>query len=359
MQTSDIPSLLPVPFAQDGTRNEIPTGPSSIVGRASLTTGFPPETMIPIVAGGKPPLGNDFNGILYSISDAVRWAQAGAGYSYDAAFAAAIGGYPKGSVLRNTARTGFWLSTTENNTTNPDGPGSANWIPIINNFASTVIAGIIQIATTAQAQAMHVDDRAITPLKLQQAIHATTGMAVYTVPGLYAWAVPEGVTKVYAQVFGAGGGGGRLSVVPGPSGGAQGGYWEGVFDVSGVSAVSVTVGSGGAGATADNSSGAPGAASSFGTYCSAQGGAGGGVTGSASVGGGANGTTGTGREGGRGSVAIRDAANSGVLGGAGGGFWSPYGSIDDGRPLSPGMGGAGRTASNAASGGHGAVILRW
>ncbi|MCZ8436897.1 gp53-like domain-containing protein [Achromobacter xylosoxidans] len=168
MQTSDIPSRIPLPFANSGTKNTIPTNASPTTGLASLETGFPPITMTPIVAGGIPPAGADFNGILNLISAASRWAQAGGIYGYDAAFSAAIGGYPKGAILLNAAGTGFWLNGVDNNTTNPDS-GGTNWTAVINNAASTTAAGIIAIATTAQAQTMTSDVVALTPKKLADA----------------------------------------------------------------------------------------------------------------------------------------------------------------------------------------------
>lgn len=168
MQTSDIPSRIPLPFANSGTKNTIPTNASPTTGLASLETGFPPITMTPIVAGGIPPAGADFNGVLNLISAASRWAQAGGGYGYDAAFSAAIGGYPKGAILLNAAGTGFWLNGVDNNTTNPDS-GGTNWTAVISNAASTTTAGIIAIATTAQAQAMTSDVVALTPKKLADA----------------------------------------------------------------------------------------------------------------------------------------------------------------------------------------------
>ncbi len=168
MQTSDIPSRIPLPFANSGTKNTIPTNASPTTGLASLETGFPPITMTPIVAGGIPPAGADFNGVLNLISAASRWAQAGGGYGYDAAFSAAIGGYPKGAILLNAAGTGFWLNGVDNNTTNPDS-GGTNWAAVISNAANTTAAGIIAIATTAQAQAMTSDVVALTPKKLADA----------------------------------------------------------------------------------------------------------------------------------------------------------------------------------------------
>lgn len=157
MQTSNKPALIPVPFADSGTKNTIPTAASPTPGLASLATGFPPVTMTPIPAGGIPPAGADFNGILNLISAAARWAQAGGIYPYDSAFSTAIGGYPKGAVLANADFTGFWLNAVDNNIANPD-TGGANWLPLPNG-----------IATTAEAQAWTNDIHALTPKKLDDA----------------------------------------------------------------------------------------------------------------------------------------------------------------------------------------------
>jgi len=159
MQASNAPSKSPVPFAESGSKNTIPVASQIGVtpGLASFTDGFPPLTMTPLAAGGIPPRGQDFNGILYFLSNAARWSQAGGRYPYDAAFATAIGGYPKGAILTAATGNGSWLNLVENNTENPDA-GGANWVALA--------AGI---ATTAQAQAWTDDTATITAKKLADA----------------------------------------------------------------------------------------------------------------------------------------------------------------------------------------------
>jgi hypothetical protein len=162
MQASNAPTKSAVPFANSGTKNTIPVASQIGVtpGLASFTDGFPPLTMTPIAAGGVPPYGADFNGILNFLSAAARWGQAGASYPYDAAFSTAIGGYPKGAMLTRSSGNGYWLNLAENNTANPD-TGGANWIALP--------AGI---ASTAQAQALTDDTLALTPKKLDDAFKA-------------------------------------------------------------------------------------------------------------------------------------------------------------------------------------------
>jgi len=130
MISSSVPTLVPLPFAASGSKHAIPTASQIGItaGAASLTDGFPPLTFTPIASGGVPPDGNDMNGILNLISANTNWTNAGGTYPYNSAFATYIGGYPKGAVLIMAAGTGFWLSTIDNNTTNPESGPSANWI---------------------------------------------------------------------------------------------------------------------------------------------------------------------------------------------------------------------------------------
>lgn len=132
MQASNAPTKSAVPFAESGAKNTIPVASQIGVtpGAASFTDGFPPLTMMPLAAGGIPPRGQDFNGILYFLSNAVRWNQSGGIYKFDAAFSDAVGGYPKGATLLSSDGAILWLSLSDNNSTNPDAGPSPNWTGI-------------------------------------------------------------------------------------------------------------------------------------------------------------------------------------------------------------------------------------
>lgn len=138
MKYSDLPSKIPVPFANSGSKNTIPTASQIGVtaGAASLTDGFPPLTFTPIAAGGVPPSGKDFNGIFNLLSQNTRWTNAGAFYSYDASFSSDVGGYPKGAIVLRSDGGGFWLSTTDDNTTDPESSSASGWAPIVNRVPS-------------------------------------------------------------------------------------------------------------------------------------------------------------------------------------------------------------------------------
>lgn len=110
------PSNYPLPFASSGTKNTIPTAATG-TGKASFTEGFPAVTMLPLTAGGIPPEGKDFNGILFDITSHTIWVNAGGQYQFDAAISTAIGGYPAGMVLQSNDGLAAYVSAVDNNTT--------------------------------------------------------------------------------------------------------------------------------------------------------------------------------------------------------------------------------------------------
>lgn len=98
-------------------------------GAASFTDGFVPDNFTAVVAGGVPPFGQDFNGLLNVMTSWQQWGQAGGPVAYDSVFATAIGGYPQGAVLASAVVIGAqWVSTVDNNLTDPDDPlTSSGW----------------------------------------------------------------------------------------------------------------------------------------------------------------------------------------------------------------------------------------
>ena len=153
MKITDAPLLITTPFAQNGTRNDIPVTSEGIdTGRASFTTGFPDETMKPITAGGTPPKGADFNGILYALTNAVRFYGAGGHYQFNGSFAAAIGGYPMGATVQASDNMGHWLNVVEANSTGPESGLSTGWLPLADhNGTATVNVGGNTTLTPLQA----------------------------------------------------------------------------------------------------------------------------------------------------------------------------------------------------------------
>jgi hypothetical protein len=135
MLASAIPTKFPIPWGNSAGGSFIrPIPVASQIGiqpgAASLTDGFPPLNFLPDGSGGIPSFGQDENGILKQITQWCQWVGAGGPIAYDPTFSAAIGGYPKGALLADsTTLGGFWVSTVDNNTSDPD-TGGANWLAV-------------------------------------------------------------------------------------------------------------------------------------------------------------------------------------------------------------------------------------
>ena len=156
MQRTNIPSKIPLPFAyaaSSGYVNTIPVASQIGItnGRASLHDGFPPDTFSPISSGGVPPFGGDFNGILNEITAIQQWQEAGGFFPFDPTFATAVSGYPRGAIIQSSTGVGFWISTSENNSNNPDS-GGAGWVPTaFYGLTSVPISGTSFTVTNLEA----------------------------------------------------------------------------------------------------------------------------------------------------------------------------------------------------------------
>lgn len=158
MQQAGIPTKIPTIWGVSANPpyiNTIPV-PSQIGiqnGRASFTDGFPPNAFLQQSAGGAGPWGGDFNGILQLMTQWLQWYQAGAPVVYDPAFQSSIGGYPNMAIVQSAKTPGLlWLSTVDNNLTNPD-TGGAGWQPQGQPFVvATGAANTYSGATLAMSQ---------------------------------------------------------------------------------------------------------------------------------------------------------------------------------------------------------------
>jgi len=149
------PPLLLQAFAKNAAsqyiQNPIPVSTVD-TDRASLDLGFPPLTMTEIFAGGKPPWGQDMNGILYMLSADTAARQAGQTPVYNSTLASAMGGYATGAVVSMADGSGLWFNLTNGNTTDPDA-GGAGWVPL-HSYGYTTVSGLTGgTVTLSQAQA--------------------------------------------------------------------------------------------------------------------------------------------------------------------------------------------------------------
>lgn len=114
------PGKIITPWAESGLKNPIPPAANPATGRAGFDQGFSAINMTAKEAGGIPPFGQDFNGIFYEVTNILRYMQAGGQPTFDAAMAAAIGGYPKGAMVLGSDGVTLWQSKVDSNSTDPN-----------------------------------------------------------------------------------------------------------------------------------------------------------------------------------------------------------------------------------------------
>lgn len=202
--------------ADPTTINDIPET-TSTAGAASFAAGFPLDTMTNPSSGGIPPFGQDMNGILFQTTGIAAFLNAGQIFPYDGTYATAIGGYALGAVLSRADSTGFWLCTSDANTTNPD-TGGAGWVGI-NNYGYAAVTGLVAsnhtLTAVEAARSVIVLTGTLTgnvsiifPAFLQSwlVVNATTGTHVVTgiVSGGTGVTIPQGGFASPVGVYGDG-----------------------------------------------------------------------------------------------------------------------------------------------------------
>lgn len=192
------PAFIPEAFATGASGGNITfpipdAQPVSPVNAASWHLGFPPITMQEEISGGKPPLGQDFNGVLYTLTTHLFALQAGQPYLFDSGVESSISGYAVGALLGMSDGSGLWLNQTVDNATDPDGGGSAGWVPGISYGIATLsgLTGGTVTATPAQSRrpiirlqgALTSNLIVVLPITIQEwlIVNSTTGAHTTTV----------------------------------------------------------------------------------------------------------------------------------------------------------------------------------
>ena len=152
-----VPAFIPEPFAVAASSVNInfpiPATPPSLPNGACWEFGFPPITMQPEASGGLPPFGQDFNGILFTLSSHLYALQAGQPYLFSSAIAGAISGYETGALVGMADGSGLWLNESIGNATDPDNDSSAaGWIPGISYGIATLGALVGGTVTLVPSQ---------------------------------------------------------------------------------------------------------------------------------------------------------------------------------------------------------------
>ena len=179
------------------------------------------------------------------------------------------------------------------------------------------------------------------------------------------WSRPSGCTLIKVTVTAGGGGGGSHNADDAHGGGGAGGTSIKWIDVTSISSVSVTVGSGGGGGAGNQqSSGNGGGSSSFGSHCSASGGGHPTTWGRGGGGGGASGGDLNLQGGGGGSGNIDGQGNEEAGGTGGASFWgggqsggTAWGQRHSGGTYGTGGAGSHAGTDNDGADGNGGIVV--
>lgn len=215
--TTTNPTLLSVPIAQNGNKNTIPTTQATAGnGLMSQSTGFPPETSLPLGAGGVAPKREDFNGAFNLLGGVAFYAQKGWTFNYDA-----TQDYYKGCVVID--------------------PSDGKRYECIADMAAGTIAPHDDTANTYWTIFKSGLDREQIPAFNHRDVITTSG--TYTAP-------VDGWYKITVKGGGGGGAGGYnngTAYYYSAAGGGEGGTTIGLEHLDAGDTVSVVVGAGGAG----------------------------------------------------------------------------------------------------------------
>lgn len=382
--TTTNPTLLTMPIAKNGNKNAIPAT-TSTTGAMSQSLGFPPETSLPLGAGGVAPSREDFNGAFNFLSNIAFYAQKGWTFEYDenqdyykrciiidpddgkryecvadmvagtvAPHADSAGDYWKEFTLGGGVPIGTIFAY--GGSTNPEGALLCNGAAV----SRTMYADLFDVIGTKYGSGdgtttFNLPQRtdAITAGAISKTTYETAGSATFTAP-------KSGLYRITVKGAGGGGANGAYSSnsKEGGAGGGEGGTTIGFEHLDAGDSVSVVVGAGGTGGSTGGNGGDSTVTVNLNTYT------GGGGTGAKSASDGQAGAGGTGTiPGAPGCTGVTQDGSSSTQGGAGGGNGGGY----SGRSISGangvlgggGAGGSGSSYSSNRNGGAGGDGYVW
>jgi hypothetical protein len=147
--------------------------------------------MQPEVGGGLPPFGQDFNGIMLTLSQHIYALQAGQPYLFSATFTGSISGYAAGAILGMADGSGLWLNISGGNETNPDNDSTAaNWVPAVSYGLSTLTGltgGTVTVAPSKWRKGI---------IELAGAL--TSNLTVILPPNVQQWLIVNNTTGAFS-----------------------------------------------------------------------------------------------------------------------------------------------------------------
>ena len=191
------PIFIPIRFAANGLKSVIQKvlQPGQDPEDMTWNLGTPQITMIPKEDGGLPPKGQDFNGILYTLSDHAVQRQNGGQIVFSDDVVTEYGGYATGSIVQSNDTLRHFRSLINNNTFNP------NTQPISGRWEIYTGAGSIPTASSTTAGVIRVINN-LTSTDVGSALSAAMGKALQD--ALTALTVTVENKLNTSQAFGAG-----------------------------------------------------------------------------------------------------------------------------------------------------------
>lgn len=166
------PTLIPIAFAANGLKNVIQKTrqPAQDAQDMTWSDGSPLITLTPIEDGGKAPKGQDFNGVLNTITEHNIFVQNGNRFKWDPNIAIEFNGYNKDAIVQSQDGLREYISLIPNNTTNPESSTTGTWAIYSGN-------GSIPVATSTVAGIMTVINN-LTSTNVGSALSAAMGRAL-------------------------------------------------------------------------------------------------------------------------------------------------------------------------------------
>ncbi|WMC00261.1 putative tail fiber protein [Acinetobacter phage Ab65] len=186
------PIFIPAPFAVNGIKNTIQK--SRQTGQdpqdATWLTGWEGITFTPIEAGGKPPKGQDFNGIFNALSQNAVHVQNGNRYKFSQDVIDNYGGYAKDAIVQSDDGTREFISLVDSNTVNPNNGLAGVW----SIYAGS---GSVPAATSTTAGVTRVIN-ALNSTEIAAALSAAQGKVLNDKIN----SIPDSPIKKYCRVTG-------------------------------------------------------------------------------------------------------------------------------------------------------------
>lgn len=196
------PLFIPIRFAMNGAKNVIQKVLQVGQDQESATwnLGWPAITMIPKEDGGLAPKGQDFNGVLYTLSDHAVHRQNGEQILFSQDVVDEYGGYSLGSIIQSNDSLRHYRSLINNNTFDPNTTSIAGRWEIYAGSgslptASSTTAGVLKVINTLTSN----DSGSALSAAQGKALSDLLDIVAYSPIPYYGTTAPSGFLALYGQ----------------------------------------------------------------------------------------------------------------------------------------------------------------